>query len=117
MQFSCYVHSPNIDQMSLRGPSLLSTPFSLSAMALISCLPESLEVGPRLPKVHPAAPPGIGSGSYLLCLLSVQAPSSNTYENKTHTVRIKKKNETQFNEYLTMHRVPFKMERHVSHLS
>lgn len=116
LQFSRYVHSPNIEQMSLRGPSLLSTPFSLSAMAPISCLPESLEVGPRLPKVHPAAPPpGIGSGSYLLCLLSVQLVLPTHMRTKLIQLGLKKKN--QFNEYLTMRRVPFRMERCVSHLS
>lgn len=115
MQFFHYVHSPNIEQMSLRGPSLLSTPFSLSAMALISCLPESLEVGPRLPKVHPAAPPpGIGSGSYLLCLLSVQLLLPTHMRIKLIQLGLKKKN--QFNEYLTMRRVPFRMERRASHL-
>ena len=92
LQFSRYVHSPNIEQMSLRGPSLLSTPFSLSAMAPISCLPESLEVGPRLPKVHPAAPPpGIGSGSYLLCLLSVQLVLPTHMRTKLIQLGLKKK--------------------------
>lgn len=122
LQFSCYVHSPNIEQMSLWGPVVCQTPHILfQRYHCFLLFPSSLKSGAlalfQAPQAHcDAQPPETSSGTPAPIPPSILALSYSTYKNRSHTVMIFKK-KTKFNEQLTMSRAPFGMERYVSQSS
>ena len=119
LQFSCYVHSPNVEQMSLRGPVVCWAPHFLTLQwhwFLIFLSPWKLVPGfPKSTLLYHLQELVLGRICSISWLCRLLLPTH--MRTKLIQLGLKQQQQPQFNEYLTMCRVPFTMERHVNHLS